>query len=408
MRFTVNGQPATIETQPEHSLLHVLREQLELVAAKPGCGEGECGACSVLVDGRVVRSCVTPATVAADHDVATLEGLRDDRVWAAVVDAFTRVRAFQCGYCTPGMVVVAGALLRSNPSPSTEEIVEALDGNICRCGTYRRIIAAVLEAADSLRSGQPIDLSAPDQPLTTFERGVDTPWDLAEVAQRDWFERLGDGLVVVLSAEETEKLDGVWSTDGGAWLHVAPDGSVTAFTGKVDVGQDNATALTTIVAEQLGVAPERVRVVMGDTDFTPHDLGTFGSRSTPDAGSVLAAGAASARQWLDENGGPPSIGTCQVVEARADAAQTPSSGASSAAARRAALDIASGRIRYTTDFALPDMSHGRAVHPPVHGATLLDATLASSSARSRVRSRGRLRRRRGARSICGRSRPGRS
>src|SRR5664279_3135324 len=144
----------TLDTPAEHSLLHVLRENLGLTAAKPGCGEGACGACTVLVDGKPTRSCVTAATSAADSQVDTLEGLRDDGVFAQLVAAFADVRAFQCGYCTPGMIVTAGALLRSNASPSVADIVEALDGNICRCGTHPRIIAAIQRAADSARDAR--------------------------------------------------------------------------------------------------------------------------------------------------------------------------------------------------------------------------------------------------------------
>ena len=382
MRLTVNGETRTLDAPDEHSLLHVLRENLELTAAKPGCGEGACGACTVLVDGKPTRSCVTAATSVADSRVDTLEGLRDDGVFAQLVAAFADVRAFQCGYCTPGMIVAAGALLRANPSPTVADIIEALDGNVCRCGTYPRIIAAVQRAADSARDARHTAPANRDQGAgsdTRFESGAATPWDLAEPDRRDWFGRLGDGLVVVLSPEEARKVNGerggAWSTPGGAWLHIGVGGAVTAFTGKVDVGQDNTTALRTLVAHELGVDPDRVDLVMGDTDFCPNDMGTFGSRSTEDAGGVLSAAAASARELLEADGGHVPPGTRLVIAAHADA---PRRGASRTrddipAERRAALAIASGRATYTSDVALPGMAHGRAAHPPVDGAKLVSA-----------------------------------
>jgi isoquinoline 1-oxidoreductase len=382
MQLTVNGKAQQVDPSGEHSLLHVLRENLGLTAAKPGCGEGACGACTVLVDGKPTRSCVTAATSVASAEVDTLEGLRDDGVFAQLVAAFADLRAFQCGYCTPGMIVAAGALLRSNASPSVADIVEALDGNICRCGTYPRIIAAIQRAADSARDARhaaPADRGEEARSDQRFEQRGAAPWDLAEPDDRDWFDRLGDGLVVVLSPDEAEKVNaergGAWSAKGGAWLHIRSDGQVTAFTGKVDVGQDNSSALTTIVAQELGTDPELVELVMGDTDFCPYDIGTFGSRSTEDAGGVLTAAAASAHEWLEANGGKVPQGTRLVIAAHADA--TPRGASSSrgkpAAERRAALAIASGRARYTTDLALPGMGHGRAVHPPVYEAKLVSA-----------------------------------
>ena len=392
MALTINGTAQTVEPRPEQSLLHLLREDLGLTAAKPGCGEGACGACTVLVDGVPTRSCVTPAAAVTNAEIDTLEGLRDTGVFAAVVAAFADNRAFQCGYCTPGMVVAAGALLRSNANPTEQDVIEALDGNVCRCGTYRRIIGAVLEAADSLRAGRHDAPAARDEARADDERFAISgavPWDLSEAADRDWFTRLGDGLIVVLSPEEAEHVNeergGAWSTQGGAWLHVSPARRVTAFTGKVDVGQDNSTALTEVVARELDVAAEQVDLIMGDTDFCPYDIGTFGSRSTEDAGGVLAAVAASAREWLARNG-RLKPGERVVIEARAEV-RSPADVRVRArdignqrAHRRAALAIASGRARYTTDMSVPGMAHGRVVHAPVRDATLVSTRFPPSAA----------------------------
>ena len=192
MRLTLNGQPTDLEPLPERSLLRFLRNEQGLTAAKPGCGEGACGACTVLVDGQPVHSCVTALPDVEARTVQTLEGLRGESVRAAVIDAFATIRSFQCGYCTPGMVVAAGALLRSNAAPSRADIIEALDGNICRCGTYPRIVRAVQRAARSLAKvpDGPADSAAmPDTtavPLTTddprFAHRPEMPWDLAEPA----------------------------------------------------------------------------------------------------------------------------------------------------------------------------------------------------------------------------------
>jgi isoquinoline 1-oxidoreductase len=381
MRLTLNGQPTNLEPQPERSLLTFLRDERAFTAAKPGCGEGACGACTVLVDGKPVRSCVTPLPKVEARSVQTLEGLLDRPVWRAVTDAFTQIRAFQCGFCTPGMVVAAGALLRDNPAPSRDEIVAALDGNICRCGTYPRIVRAVVRAARSLAKEPvgPADWAANPTatvlPLTTddprFQVAPEIPWDIDEPESRDWFERLGDGLVVVLTGEEVEQLEtatgGAWSTGGGGWLHVSPDRRVTAFIGKVDVGQDNTTALTAIVADALQIRAANVELVMGDTDFCPWDIGTFGSRSTEDAGAVLGAISARARRWLARH--PDLDGQRRVVFARAgDLAKRPRGGAKGRARhdRRRARAIATGTLRYTTDLSLPGMTTAPAAPPALH------------------------------------------
>jgi aerobic-type carbon monoxide dehydrogenase small subunit (CoxS/CutS family) len=145
--FTVNGKSRTVETDESRPLLDVLREDLEFTGAKFGCGEGQCRACTVLVDGRPVTSCMTPVRRANGKTVVTIEGLAVDGSLHPVQQAFLDENAMQCGYCIPGMIVRTVALLDEKPSPSREEIVTALDGNICRCCGYARILAAVERAA---------------------------------------------------------------------------------------------------------------------------------------------------------------------------------------------------------------------------------------------------------------------
>ena len=143
----VNGSEHIVSSGPEESLLSVLRNGLGLTGTKYGCGEGQCGACTVLLDGRAVRSCRTPAASVAGKKIQTIEALSHNGGLHPVQQAFLDEEAFQCGYCTPGMIMSAHALLSTNPAPSDEEIVQHMSGNICRCGTYPRIAAAIHRAA---------------------------------------------------------------------------------------------------------------------------------------------------------------------------------------------------------------------------------------------------------------------
>ncbi len=149
MDLLVNGKTYTVEPHQGESLLNVLRDRLDLTGTKYGCGEGSCGACTVLVDGQAVRACLHPAGQAAGKEITTIEGLQTDGVLHPVQKALIKVDAFQCAYCAPGMVMSAVGLLAKNPRPSTDEITQAMQGNICRCGTYPRIVKAIHEAANT-------------------------------------------------------------------------------------------------------------------------------------------------------------------------------------------------------------------------------------------------------------------
>jgi aerobic-type carbon monoxide dehydrogenase small subunit (CoxS/CutS family) len=153
--LSVNGRLLAVEAEPGDALLFILREDLALTGAKYGCGEGQCGACTVLVDGQAKRSCVTAIESVTGHAVTTIEGLADGDRLHAVQQAFLEVEAFQCGYCTAGMVMAAVGLLRAMPKPSEDDIARRLDRNLCRCGTYHRIVRAVQLAASRLSAPAP-------------------------------------------------------------------------------------------------------------------------------------------------------------------------------------------------------------------------------------------------------------
>ena len=150
IELRVNGQSRTLEVDAARPLLSVLREELGLTRAKYGCGEGECGACAVLVDGRPMHACKVPMGDAAGRTVVTVEALGAEPAGAALERAFAEVGAMQCAFCTPGMVVAAAGLLALKPDPTEDEIVAALESNICRCGTYPRIREAIRQGAANM------------------------------------------------------------------------------------------------------------------------------------------------------------------------------------------------------------------------------------------------------------------
>jgi nicotinate dehydrogenase subunit A len=154
----VNGRTHEIEGEPGDSLLSVFRYELDLIGSKFGCGEGACGACTVLVDNQATRSCVARLSAIAGKSITTIEGLGSDRLHP-VQEAFLEAEAFQCGYCTPGMVMATVSLLRTNPTPTEADIARVMDRNVCRCGTYPRIVRAVKLAAERMKKTDSARLS---------------------------------------------------------------------------------------------------------------------------------------------------------------------------------------------------------------------------------------------------------
>jgi aerobic-type carbon monoxide dehydrogenase small subunit (CoxS/CutS family) len=152
-QLTVNGNRVRVNVDAERSLLSVLRDELDLTGSKYGCGEGQCGACTVLVDGEPTRSCITKVSGVAGRQITTIEGLEKNGRLHPLQDAFIRAGAMQCGYCTSGMIMSGVALLKKNPNPAEPEIIRSMEGNICRCCTYPRIVTAIRMASAAMKGG---------------------------------------------------------------------------------------------------------------------------------------------------------------------------------------------------------------------------------------------------------------
>ncbi|MFZ0731503.1 MAG: (2Fe-2S)-binding protein [Candidatus Sulfotelmatobacter sp.] len=150
IRLAINGKSYSVDTDPQSSLLTVLREKLDLTGSKYGCGEGQCGACTVIIDGKSQRSCITRVGSVVGKKITTIEGISAGDRLHPVQEAFLEVGAMQCAYCTSGMIMTAVALLQKNPNPGPGDIVDSMDGNICRCGTYPRIVTAIQKAATAM------------------------------------------------------------------------------------------------------------------------------------------------------------------------------------------------------------------------------------------------------------------
>lgn len=407
VRLVVNGKPHDLSIAPDVPLLRALRERLNLKGPKYGCGEGACGACAVLLDGETHLACSTTVAEVGPRTITTIEGLAPPGQLHPVQAAFLAEGALQCGFCTPGMVVAAAGLLRVNPDPDELDIRTALNGHLCRCGAYSRIVRAVSRAARTRGSVQPTPPAGPQPPRVQL--GTRRPWERIAALDRPYFDVLSDGLVAVLPGAPPSA--GQHWPDGGAFVHVGSTGVVTAFIGKVDGGQDNRTALAQLVAEELRVPPDRVVMVMGDTGVSPFDPGTFGSRSMPDAGHHLRLASVAARRGLLELArdrlGVPEEQPLQAAEGVArttDGTRTMSYAdlvegvrvvreasrreeltpprewtcAGRAAARATSPAAVTGIKVYPSDLVVEGMLAGKTLARPYHGARLesLDLTLA--------------------------------
>lgn len=154
IRFTLNGKSYAMSVKPWRTLLELIREDLSLTGTKEGCGQGECGSCTVVMGGKTVNSCLVPALEADNQEIITIEGLADGDNLHPIQEAFVEQAGMQCGFCTPGMIMSAKALLDKNPTPSQEEIREGIAGNFCRCTGYTKIIESISAAAEAMKGGE--------------------------------------------------------------------------------------------------------------------------------------------------------------------------------------------------------------------------------------------------------------
>jgi len=263
----VNGEARKLHIDPETPLLYALRNDLGLKGAKYGCGTELCGACKVLVDGVDVPSCQLPVSHAADLEITTLEGLGTADDLHPLQETFLEEQAGQCGFCTAGMIIAAQGLLNRVRYPSDDDIRAALSRNLCRCGVYDRVRRAI-----KLRIGRP-----ERAPIHEVIR----PAPVDHSAARH---------------PRSPSLDAQDQVDD--WLRLNLDRSVTIYSGKVELGQGISTALAQIAADELDIALERVRVVTADTERSPDEGGTTGSRSLETSGVAIRSAAAEARRHL--------------------------------------------------------------------------------------------------------------
>jgi nicotinate dehydrogenase subunit B len=402
-RLTVNGAEHSVACEPDTPLLDVLRHDLGLAGPKFGCGMGLCGACMVLIEGRARASCDLPVS-AVSGPVTTVEGLPGDGHLHPVQQAFIDEQAAQCGYCTSGMVMAAVGLLHDRPTPTEHEVREALDGNLCRCGTHGRIIRAVQKAAGRMSGGRALVPQTPAADVLVSQ----VPVGAAQSAEGPLLAPSSGSPSPIAAESGVPPGVSQLPTDLAAnpqlarWLDFSRDGEVTIRTGKVEYGQGIWTALAQIAAEELQVTLARVRVAAVSTSASPNEGVTAGSLSVHDAGAALRQVCAQARgllldaaatrlgvahEELDMVDGQIRTGHGQTgltywTLARPGMLDRPADGLApsrphgewSVAGRSAArLDIpdkVTGRPRFLHDLVLPGMAYGRVVRPPARAASL--------------------------------------
>jgi nicotinate dehydrogenase subunit B len=397
-RLAVNGAERSVRCEPDTPLLDVLRYDVGLAGPKFGCGMGLCGACFVLVDGHARASCDLPVS-AVVGPVTTVEGLERDGQLHPVQRAFIDEQAAQCGYCTGGMVVAAVGLLRERPNPTEQEVQEALDGNLCRCGAYGRVIRAVLGLAAAVAhppAGQVLPSQVPGVGNQPVEGPVLAPPSdsSSPVVAESGVSSTASQLPADLAANPVLS----------RWLDFGRDGEVTIRTGKVEYGQGIWTALAQVAAEELEVALARVRVAPVSTGTSPNEGITAGSLSVQDSGSALRQACAHARALLLDAAasrlgvaytaldvddgeirsvdGPTGLSYWTVVQPGmldrpADALAPSRVAADWSVAGRSAprLDIpdkVTGRHPFLHDIVMRGMAYGRVLRPPARAAELTE------------------------------------
>jgi nicotinate dehydrogenase subunit B len=402
-RLTVNGAERAVSCEPDTPLLDVLRHDLGLTGPRFGCGIGRCGTCFVVVEGRAHASCDLPVSAVAGQ-VTTVEGLADGERLHPVQQAFIDEQAAQCGYCTSGMVIAAVGLLREHPAPTEEQVREALDGHLCRCGTQGRIVRAVLNAAATMADGR-----ATPQPPQAWEvlvsqvpAGDTQPTEGPTLAPPSGSSSPVVAESGVASSVSPLPADLAANPVLAQWLDFSREGEVTIRTGKVEYGQGIWTALAQVAAEELEVALARVRVAPVSTASSPNEGITAGSLSVQDSGSALRQACAQARDLLVDAAatrlgiahaevevadgeirnadGPSRLSYWTVLQPGmldrpADASAPPRPAADWSVAGRSAprLDIpdkVTGGHPFLHDIVMPGMAYGRVVRPPARASEL--------------------------------------
>ena len=367
----VNGRVHRVRVEPDTPLLYVLRNDLGLKGAKFGCGLEQCGACTIMIDGQAVPSCRVPVRSVQGHEITTLEGLGTVDDLHPLQKAFIEEQAVQCGFCTPGMIVAAAALLDRNPHPTDAEIRAAMADNLCRCGTYDRVLRAIKRAA-----GRPVE---------------SPPYEVEE--RRDQEIQPTDALSP--SLVETPDLD--------PWVRVNTDGTITLFTGKVELGQDLKTSIAMIGADELDVPLDRIRVVTADTAQSPDEGYTVSSLSIEVSGNAVRYAAAELRQMALSVAHEELEAPIERLTVTDGVIADPATGRSVTywdlfagkrlgrqvrgisqpkqpeayrvvgrpAERLDLLAKVTGTARFVHDLDLPGMIHGRVVRPPGYGVRLV-------------------------------------
>ena len=272
-QLNVNGHVHRVHVAPDTPLIYVLRNDLGLKSPKFACGLEQCGACKVIIDGEAMPSCRMPVRSVQGKHITTLEGLGTRHHLHPLQQAFIDEQAIQCGFCVPGMIITAKALLDRNPKPTDREIKHALSGNLCRCGVYDRIRRAVKRAA-----------GISDTPSSWKNESYSKTHSPKESAKPT------DGMAGTLA----------FRPDIDAWVRINPNNTIRVFTGKVELGQHIKTALAMIAAEELEVKLDQILLISGDTAQTPNEGYTAGSMSMEFSGNAIRNACAEAKQILLE------------------------------------------------------------------------------------------------------------
>jgi isoquinoline 1-oxidoreductase len=406
--LTVNGTKRTITTNPERSLLDVLREELHLTGTKYGCGEGQCGACTVLMDGKQVLSCITPVAAADKKAITTIEGLAAGDSLHPVQEAFLAEGAMQCGYCTSGMILTAVRCHGWQPV-SVQRISQDTECNSPGGGAITGGVRFM--SADTISDERFESERCDYSDESCYE---------VQMSRRSFVQLLGAGLLITVTqgvslGQRSRGRDRQAATVA-ARLHINQDGTITVMTGKVEEGQGARAQLTQAAAEELRVAANQIRLVMADTELVPDDGITAGSRTTPRTVPAVRRAAATARELLtrfaaEQWAVDPStlhVRNSTITHQRtkqtisyADLAKTKLVADAftreipddvtvipvaewkvlgTAVGRPNWRDLVTGAHRYPSDIVRPNMLYAKILRPPSYGATLESIDLSKARA----------------------------